>query len=92
VKLNVECSTIEKLIVKLSELLLESVRLHITETEFINNLQPVLFDKVHLLWETVCLKKNLLKQVLSKTEINHAHFSTLNWRLENTVSKADRIY
>ncbi len=91
VKLNVECFAIEKLIGKLSELLLESAKLTITEAEFVSNLQPILFDKVHLLWEQVCLKKNLLKEMLSKTEINYAHFSTLNWRLENTVSMVDLL-
>ncbi|XP_046639984.1 uncharacterized protein LOC124321123 [Daphnia pulicaria] len=85
-KLNVECFAIEKLIGKLSDLLLESAKLTITEAEFVSNLQPILFDKVHLLWEQVFLKRNLLKEMLTKTEINYAHFSSLNWRLENTIA------
>ena len=86
VKLNVERSKIEKLIGKLSELLLEITKLNITEAEFIINFHPIVLDKVHMFWERVDLKKNLLKQILTKTRINYANFSTLNWRLENTVS------
>jgi hypothetical protein len=39
-----------------------------------------------MFWERVDLKKNLIKKILTKTGINYANFSTLNWRLENTVS------
>lgn len=86
VKLNVERSKIEKLIGKLSELLLEITKLNITEAEFIINFHPIVLDKVHMFWERVDLKKNLIKKILTKTGINYANFSTLNWRLENTVS------
>ncbi|XP_059350882.1 uncharacterized protein LOC130687508 isoform X2 [Daphnia carinata] len=84
VKLNTEYVTIEKLVGKLSQLLLECTKLKVTMSEFVDSLQPILLDKVFLLWESVVVKKEILSEILRKTDINHVEFSTLNWRFENT--------
>lgn len=76
------------MILKLAELLLEITKLKITQSEFVNNLQPILIEeaKVLIIWEMVNKKNDLLTQILMKTDINHLKFSSLNWRLEHTVN------
>ncbi|KAK4017265.1 COMM domain-containing protein 2 [Daphnia magna] len=85
-KLNTEHVTIEKLVGKISQLLLECTKLKITMSEFVDSLQPILHDKVFLLWDSVVMKKDTLSEILVKTEINHVEFLTLNWRFENTLA------
>ncbi|KAI9557271.1 hypothetical protein GHT06_017095 [Daphnia sinensis] len=85
-KLNTEHVAIEKLVGKLSQLLVECTKLKITMSEFVDTLQPILLDKVFLLWESIVMKKDTLSEILHKTEVNHVEFSTLNWRIENTLA------
>lgn len=86
VKLNTEHATIDKLVGKLCQLLLECTKLKITISEFVDSLQPILLDKVFLLWESILMKRDFLSAILLKTDVNYLEFSTLNWRFETTVS------
>lgn len=88
-KLNTDSNGIEKLIETIAGLMLESVRLKITQSIFVSSIQPILLEqaKVLKIWDKIDLTRDLIIQILSKTDINFVKFSSLNWRLEHTVNK-----
>lgn len=86
--MNTDCNHIEKLIGTLAELLLESVKLKVTQSVFVSILQPILLEQTKILkiWDKIDLMRDAITQMLSKTEISPIKFSGFNWRLEHTVS------
>jgi len=86
-KLGTDPTTIELVISKLVFVLLESARLQLLESEFLACCESILpSSKAMIMWNGLNHEREKLTEVLSKTGINHPHYTSLDWRLESTIA------
>ena len=90
VKLGIENAMLEKIIEKLANLFLETVKQKLSQSEFLDvcaqHIKPECSEKLLLLWEGIDIERNFLSQVLSAAQVNHPQYSNLNWRIEYLVN------
>ena len=86
-KLGTDAATVEHIVSKLVFLLLESIKLKLSERDFLECCDGILpVAKAAIVWNGLNERRDKLAEVLATTGIDHLHYGSLDWRLEYVVN------